>query len=183
MKKHISQEELQGRLVCCIANLKAAKLAGLASEGMMLAAVQPHADGSELVIPLLPPGAATVPSTTVRRNHPYWPITPCLQLQLHLQHSSSYQLTVSGMCRGQSARGQDPPRGATGRCRCSPKAAEIAAVEGCAAGPASLAGHSHVQVLSRTSSLYSVLPACSPGLFEVCLRGEVCFVCICVPSQ
>ena len=88
MKKHISQEELQGRLVCCIANLKAAKLAGLASEAMMLAAVQPHADGSELVIPLLPPGAPTVPSTEACWTHPHWPITPCLQLQLHLQHSN-----------------------------------------------------------------------------------------------
>ena len=56
LKKHVAHETLRGRLVCCIANLKAAKLAGLASEAMILAAVQPNADGSELVIPLTPPG-------------------------------------------------------------------------------------------------------------------------------
>ena len=49
-------ESLQSRLVCCIANLKTARLAGLASEGMIMAAVQQHADGSELVVPLQPPG-------------------------------------------------------------------------------------------------------------------------------
>ena len=62
LKKHVAQEKLQGRLVCCIANLKAAKLAGLASEAMMLAAVQPNADGSELVVPLMPPGSCPSPN-------------------------------------------------------------------------------------------------------------------------
>lgn len=49
-------DSLQSRLVCCIANLKTARLAGLASEGMIMAAVQQQPDGSELVVPLQPHG-------------------------------------------------------------------------------------------------------------------------------
>ena len=60
LRKHIAQEDLQGRLVTCILNLKTAKLAGEASEGMILAAVHKGDtfEHGELVTPLSVPGAA-----------------------------------------------------------------------------------------------------------------------------
>ena len=60
LRKHIAQEGLQGRLVTCILNLKTAKLAGEASEGMILAAVHKGdtSEHGELVKPLSVPGTA-----------------------------------------------------------------------------------------------------------------------------
>ncbi len=56
LKGHIPAAELQGRLAVAILNLKPAKLAGMASEAMLLAADAPQEDGSELVRVLRPPG-------------------------------------------------------------------------------------------------------------------------------
>lgn len=64
LRKHVEQPQLEGSLVVVILNLKAAKLAGELSEGMILAAV--HADtavpNGELVAPIRPPGEAEVGS-------------------------------------------------------------------------------------------------------------------------
>ncbi len=51
------QVELEGRLAVLILNLKAAKLAGELSEGMILAAETSGPDNSTLVRVLDPPGA------------------------------------------------------------------------------------------------------------------------------
>ena len=58
LRKHISNDELLGRRVAVILNLKTAKLAGEASEGMILAAVSKgeQFEHGELVKPLVPPG-------------------------------------------------------------------------------------------------------------------------------
>lgn len=56
LKGHIAAAELQGRLAVAILNLKPAKLAGMASEAMLLAADAPQEDGAELVRVLRPPG-------------------------------------------------------------------------------------------------------------------------------
>ena len=56
LKGHIPAAELEGRLAVAILNLKPAKLAGMASEAMLLAADAPKGDGTELVRTLTPPG-------------------------------------------------------------------------------------------------------------------------------
>lgn len=58
LRKHVSKEDLLGKRVAVVANLKAAKLAGETSEGMILAAVckGEQYDHGELVKPLHPPG-------------------------------------------------------------------------------------------------------------------------------
>lgn len=58
LRKHISKEDLLSKTVAVVANLKAAKLAGETSEGMILAAVckGDQYDHGELVKPLNPPG-------------------------------------------------------------------------------------------------------------------------------
>ena len=56
LKMHIPAAELQGRLAVAILNLKPAKLAGMTSEAMLLAADAPKGDGDELVRVLTPPG-------------------------------------------------------------------------------------------------------------------------------
>lgn len=56
LKGHIPASELQGRLAVAILNLKPAKLAGMASEAMLLAADARQGDSSELVRVLRPPG-------------------------------------------------------------------------------------------------------------------------------
>ncbi len=58
LKKHIAKQSLQGSLVVLILNLKPAKLAGHASEAMVLAGVAPLPDGGELVHPICPPGVS-----------------------------------------------------------------------------------------------------------------------------
>jgi aminoacyl tRNA synthase complex-interacting multifunctional protein 1 len=55
LKKFVTVEELQGRLVCVILNLKTAKLAGQVSEAMILAGSVATAEGSEIVKVLEPP--------------------------------------------------------------------------------------------------------------------------------
>ncbi len=56
LKQHVEREALQGSLAVAILNLKAAKLAGEASEAMLLAADAPLEGGGELVRVLVPPG-------------------------------------------------------------------------------------------------------------------------------
>lgn len=58
LRKSISKDELLGKQVVVILNLKTAKLAGEMSEGMILAAVQKgeQYNNGELVRPLSPPG-------------------------------------------------------------------------------------------------------------------------------
>lgn len=56
LKGHIEEKALLGSKVVAILNLKPAKLAGQASEAMLLAADAPGADGKELVRTLIPPG-------------------------------------------------------------------------------------------------------------------------------
>jgi methionyl-tRNA synthetase len=48
--KHYSPEELIGRKVIIVANLKPAKLMGIASQGMVLAAKEKNADGNERLV-------------------------------------------------------------------------------------------------------------------------------------
>ncbi|MCW5199775.1 methionine--tRNA ligase subunit beta, partial [Desulfobulbus sp. F1] len=48
--KHYSPEELIGRKVIIVANLKPAKLMGIASQGMVLAAKEKDADGNERLV-------------------------------------------------------------------------------------------------------------------------------------
>eukprot|EP00884_Botryococcus_braunii_P001903 jgi/Botrbrau1/11713/Bobra.0195s0041.1 len=56
LKKHVAKQDLEGSLVVIILNLKPAKLAGRASEAMVLAGVAPLPDDRELVHTLKPPG-------------------------------------------------------------------------------------------------------------------------------
>ena len=56
LKQHVEREALQGSLAVAILNLKPAKLAGEASEAMLLAADAPLEGGGELVKVLIPPG-------------------------------------------------------------------------------------------------------------------------------
>lgn len=49
LKKFVTVEELQGKLVCVILNLKTAKLAGQVSEAMILAGSVATPEGSEIV--------------------------------------------------------------------------------------------------------------------------------------
>ncbi|CAI5980948.1 unnamed protein product [Closterium sp. NIES-65] len=62
LRKFISQEELQGRLVCAVCNLKPAKLAGQPSQAMMLAGSHPsaEAEAGEVVKLIDPPQDAAV---------------------------------------------------------------------------------------------------------------------------
>ena len=60
MKEHYSPEELQGRLVAVVCNLKPAKLCGVLSEGMLMAS-----DGDSGVF-LLEPGSNACPGDTIR---------------------------------------------------------------------------------------------------------------------
>ena len=61
LKQHVAREELLGSLVVAILNLKPAKLAGEASEAMLLAADFPLEGRGELVKVLIPPGEAHFP--------------------------------------------------------------------------------------------------------------------------
>ena len=56
LKGHVSAEQLHGSMRVAILNLKPAKLAGMASEAMLLAADAPQESGAELVRLLIPPG-------------------------------------------------------------------------------------------------------------------------------
>lgn len=56
LKKHVERDVLLGSLAVAILNLKPAKLAGEASEAMLLAADAPLEGGAELVKVLVPPG-------------------------------------------------------------------------------------------------------------------------------
>lgn len=58
LKKFVTVEELQGKLVCVILNLKTAKLAGQVSEAMILAGSVATPEGSEIVKVLEPPSDA-----------------------------------------------------------------------------------------------------------------------------
>ncbi len=60
MKEHYSSEELEGRLVAVVCNLKPAKLCGVLSEGMLMAS-----DGESGVF-LLEPGSKASPGDTIR---------------------------------------------------------------------------------------------------------------------
>lgn len=56
LAQFIKADDLVNRLVCVVANLKPAKLAGQPSEAMVLAAEAKGADGQLLVRTLVPPG-------------------------------------------------------------------------------------------------------------------------------
>ncbi|KAK9901585.1 hypothetical protein WJX75_003488 [Coccomyxa subellipsoidea] len=60
LKRHVAKEALLGSLVVAILNLKPAKLAGEASEAMLLAADSPLEGGGELVKILIPPEGSAV---------------------------------------------------------------------------------------------------------------------------
>lgn len=55
LQQYLTPEELIGRLVCVVSNLKPAKLAGELSEAMILAA-EAQSNGAVIVRPLVPPG-------------------------------------------------------------------------------------------------------------------------------
>lgn len=59
LRKHIPRAQLEGSHVLVILNLKTARLAGEASEGMILAGVHtdPAIEFGEFVKPVQPPGA------------------------------------------------------------------------------------------------------------------------------
>ena len=63
LRKHVSKDELLNKAVAVVANLKAAKLAGETSEGMILAVVckGEQYNHGELVKPLQPPGLLAIP--------------------------------------------------------------------------------------------------------------------------
>jgi len=58
LKKFVTVEELQGKKVCVILNLKTAKLAGQVSEAMILAGSVATEEGNEIVKVLEPPSEA-----------------------------------------------------------------------------------------------------------------------------
>ena len=60
MKPHYTKEELQGRLVAVVCNLKPAKLCGVMSHGMLMAS-----DGESGVF-LLEPAADSKPGDTIK---------------------------------------------------------------------------------------------------------------------
>jgi tRNA-binding EMAP/Myf-like protein len=59
LKGHVPAEQLQGSCAVAILNLKPARLAGMASEAMLLAADALKEDGTELVRVLVPPGPSS----------------------------------------------------------------------------------------------------------------------------
>ena len=59
LKGHVPAEQLQGSCAVAILNLKPAKLAGMASEAMLLAADALKEDGTDLVRILVPPGPSS----------------------------------------------------------------------------------------------------------------------------
>jgi len=60
LRKHYLEEEMLGKRVLVVANLKAKKLVGFKSHGMVLCAAQENEDGSEKVEFVEPPEAAPV---------------------------------------------------------------------------------------------------------------------------
>jgi aminoacyl tRNA synthase complex-interacting multifunctional protein 1 len=65
LRKYISAADLQGSLVAVVLNLKAAKLGGELSEGMILASSEPEGVGEGKVKPLVP-DAASAPGDQLR---------------------------------------------------------------------------------------------------------------------
>jgi len=65
LRKYIAAEDLQGSLVAVVLNLKAAKLGGELSEGMILASSEPEGVGEGRVKPLVP-HASSAPGDQVR---------------------------------------------------------------------------------------------------------------------
>jgi len=65
LRKYIAAEDLQGSLVAVVLNLKAAKLGGELSEGMILASSEPEGVGEARVKPLVP-HASSVPGDQLR---------------------------------------------------------------------------------------------------------------------
>lgn len=66
LQKYVKVEDLQGKLVVCVANLKKAKLAGTPSEAMILAAESKSADGVDgIVVRTLVPPAGAAPGDIV----------------------------------------------------------------------------------------------------------------------
>lgn len=65
LQKYVPIDALQGSLVMVVMNLKAARLAGEASEGMILAATAPHAEGETAVVQPIRPDAASQPGDIV----------------------------------------------------------------------------------------------------------------------
>ncbi|KAI8470036.1 MAG: hypothetical protein J3K34DRAFT_267740 [Monoraphidium minutum] len=55
LQQYLKPEDLTGRLLCVVANLKPAKLAGEPSEAMVLAAESTGSGGEAIVRPLIPP--------------------------------------------------------------------------------------------------------------------------------
>ena len=60
LRPHFTLEQMQGQRLLVVANLKAKKLVGFKSHGMVLCAAQPKDDGSELVEFVEPPESAKV---------------------------------------------------------------------------------------------------------------------------
>ncbi|KAH7623946.1 putative Tyrosine--tRNA ligase, cytoplasmic [Nannochloris sp. 'desiccata'] len=65
LRKYIAAEDLQGSLVAAVLNLKAAKLGGELSEGMILASSEPEGVGEGRVKPLVP-HASSAPGDQLR---------------------------------------------------------------------------------------------------------------------
>ena len=89
LKGHVPPEQLQGSMGVAILNLKPAKLAGMASEAMLLAANAPQDGGAELVSLLIPPGMYSL---------------LCLGALVHLVaacalHKHPFQLISTAGCR------------------------------------------------------------------------------------
>ena len=60
LRPHFTLEQMQGQRLLVVANLKAKKLVGFKSHGMVLCAAEPKADGGELVEFVEPPEGAPV---------------------------------------------------------------------------------------------------------------------------
>lgn len=82
LKGHLPAAQLQGSLAVAILNLKPAKLAGMPSEAMLLAADAPREGGGELVRTLVPPGTCIL--------YPFLHKLTCIykpkQTTMHLGH-------------------------------------------------------------------------------------------------
>lgn len=84
LKKFVTVEELQGRKVCVILNLKTAKLAGQVSEAMILAGSVVGEDGSEIVKASLPSSLPLLTFITIQG----FPVRRFLLLNIKLTGNS-----------------------------------------------------------------------------------------------
>eukprot|EP00270_Netrium_digitus_P014749 TRINITY_DN5083_c0_g1_i1.p1 TRINITY_DN5083_c0_g1~~TRINITY_DN5083_c0_g1_i1.p1 ORF type:complete len:277 (-),score=71.00 TRINITY_DN5083_c0_g1_i1:280-1110(-) len=96
LQKHIVVDELRGRKVCTVCNLKPAKLAGQASEAMILAGDHMTADGMVEVKLLQPPDDANVGERVLLDGVAPPQEAPAKQISSKVWEKIVSQLRVSG---------------------------------------------------------------------------------------